>query len=73
MELAHFAKDVGMQDFAEYFNQMKEIVTAPTLSKEGFLIRQATTQRKEFSDATPKSKKQNKGWFKKKDQPVSEY
>lgn len=56
----------SMKTFNEYFKAMSEAITAPSLSKEGFLIKQATIQRKEFSDKT-KSKKQNKGWFRKKE------
>lgn len=56
----------SMKTFNEYFTAMSEAITAPSLSKEGFLIKQATIQRKEFSDKT-KPKKENKGWFKKKE------
>lgn len=66
LELATFARDVGMTEFADYFDKMKEVVTAPSLSREGFLIRQATIQRKEFSDTT-KRKKEKKGLFSKKE------
>lgn len=63
MELALFSKEVGMEAFASYFEGMREVVTAPTLSKDGFLIRQATIQRKEFSDTTKKTKQAKKGFF----------
>lgn len=56
----------SMSTFTDYFNEMSEITTAPSLSKEGFLIKQATISRKEFADTT-KPKKENKGWFKKKE------
>ena len=65
MELQLLCKD-DMPEFANYFSEMKEIVTAPSLSREGFLVKQATVTRKEFADKT--QRKENKGWFK-KDKP----
>jgi hypothetical protein len=54
---------------ADIFKAEAENLTATSLSKEGFLVRQATTQTKQIADIT-KIKKENKGWFKsKKDKP----
>jgi len=48
--------------FAEYFRQKSEETLATSLSRDGFLIRQATTQTKQVADVT-KRRKINKGWF----------
>ena len=67
-ELALFSKDIyGDDDWADYFNKMSEIQTATSLSKDGILLKLSVTQKKELADVSPKDKKQNKRWFKKKD------
>ena len=62
-------KIIDNDTFKEYFQRWGEIVLATSLSKEGFLVRQATTTTRNYGDVT-KPKKVNKGWFgfKKKDQ-----
>jgi len=50
--------------FKEYFEQNAEDTLSTSLSREGFLIKQATVQTKQIADVT-KRKKVNKGWFKK--------
>lgn len=65
-ELELFCEDIYLdEEWAEYFKKMAEIQTASSLSKEGFLLRLSVTQKKELADVTQK-KKENKGWFKKK-------
>ena len=65
-ELELFANDVANQkEWGEYFKQMSEIQTASSLSKEGFLLRQINTTKKELADVTSKPK-ENAGWFKSK-------
>lgn len=49
----------------EYFDKESEIITSTSLSKNGFLIRAAITQKKELSDVT-KRHTINRGWFVKK-------
>lgn len=66
-ELELFCKDVcDDETFGDYWKKMGEIQFASSVSKEGFLLKIVGTQRKEIADLTPK-KKENKGWFKKKD------
>lgn len=48
--------------FEEYFKHEAQDVLATSLSREGFLIKQATTQTKQVADAT-KRRVVNKGWF----------
>ena len=75
-ELGMLSKEVFNRDtFADYFNEQAEIVLATSLSKSGFLIKQVGTSKKEIADVTPKEKKANSGWFRKKNsaQPVSGY
>jgi len=48
--------------FKEYFEKMSGITTDTSLSREGFLIKQATVQTKQIADVT-KRRKINKGWF----------
>ena len=55
--------------FEDYFSQEAEIVSSTSLSKEGFLVKQATTQTRQIADVTKKRMK-NKGWFQKKEDKV---
>jgi hypothetical protein len=73
-ELALFCKDICKDNsWGDFFRKSAEIQFASSLSKNGFLLRIAGTQRKEVADMTPE-KKVNKGWFKKyKEQPISNY
>jgi osmotically-inducible protein OsmY len=48
--------------FAEYFEQEAQNTLATSLSRNGFLVRQASTQVKQVADIT-KRRKINKGWF----------
>lgn len=72
-ELALFSKEVANQDaWGEYFKKMSEIQSASSLSKDGFLLRLAVTQKKELADVTPTPRKENSGWFKRKEQPIQQ-
>jgi len=51
--------------YQDYFEKEAENTLATSLSRSGFLIRQATTVTKVVADAT-KRRKSNKGWFGKK-------
>lgn len=51
--------------FKEYFEKEAENTLATSLSRAGFLVRQATIQTKQVADIT-KRRKINKGWFGKK-------
>jgi hypothetical protein len=65
-ELELFSRKIEKNElWADYFEGMAEIVTAPSLSKEGFLLKLAVTNKKELADVTPQ-RKRNKGWFSKK-------
>lgn len=57
---------IGNEHIANYFNKESEIVTSTSLSKQGFLVKQATTQTRHIGDVT-KLRKKNKGWFSKKE------
>lgn len=48
--------------FTNWFKKEAEEILATSLSREGFLIKQATTQTKQVADIT-KRRKINKGWF----------
>lgn len=48
--------------FKKYFEKEAENTLASSLSREGFLVRQATTTTKAVADIT-KRRKSNKGWF----------
>lgn len=66
LEMRRISKLIMRNDyFEEYFNQKAQETLASSLSRNGFLIRQATTQTKQVADIT-KRRKQNKGWFGKK-------
>lgn len=62
-EIALIAEKIMDNEFfKEYFIAEAENTLATSLSKGGFLVRQATTQTKQVADAT-KRRKVNKGWF----------
>lgn len=61
-------KIIGSDDFKEYYEKKGEILTSTSLSKDAVLIKLAVVQRRELSDVTP-IRKENKGWFKKKQKP----
>lgn len=58
------------KELQEYFSNKGEILTATSLSRGGFLDRLAVVQKKEMADLTPE-RKENKGWFKKKEPDTS--
>jgi len=65
--LSLFAKDIMKKEgLSEYFNKNSEIATSTSLSRDGFLIDKAVTQRRILSDGDKKPRKENKSWFKKK-------
>jgi len=53
--------------FSKYFEQEAEDTLATSLSREGFIVKQATVQTKQIADVT-KRRKINKGWFKTKEE-----
>lgn len=56
--------------FKDFFIKEAEITTATSLSRDGFLVKQATLQKREIADVT-KPRKENKGWFKPKEKEES--
>lgn len=55
-------KIMGNTYFKEYFDIDAENTLATSLSKDGFLVKQGTTQTKQVADIT-RRRKINKGWF----------
>lgn len=55
---------------ADYFEAEGEIVTATSLSKDAKLLTLAVVQKRIVEDQT-KPKKENSGWFKKKEEPTN--
>lgn len=71
-ELALFCEEIAdMGYFARFFNQMGEVLTSTSLSKEGFLTKLAVIIRRETSNILKAPMKVNRGWFGRKKQ-VSE-
>ena len=63
LEMARISdKIMGNKFFKEYFQAEAEDTLATSLSRDGFLVRQATTQTKQVADVT-RRRKINKGWF----------
>ncbi len=63
LEMARISdKIMNNEFFKEYFEAEAEATLATSLSRDGFLVRQATTSTKNVADVT-KRKKINKGWF----------
>lgn len=68
-----FAEKVMGNDFLkDYFNAKSEIVTSTSLSRDAKLLTLAVIQKREIADVTKQPRKENKGWFKKKDQSEGE-
>lgn len=66
LEMARISNRLmGNGFFKEYFEDAAGETLSTSLSREGFIIRQATTQTKQVADIT-RRKKINKGWFGKK-------
>lgn len=65
LEMARISDKIMDNDFFKsWFDAEAEETLATSLSRSGFLIKQATTQTRQVADAT-KRRKINKGWFKK--------
>jgi len=63
LELARISDQIMDNEyFTKWFATEAEATLATSLSKQGFLIKQATTQTKQVADVT-KRRKINKGWF----------
>jgi len=60
-----YCRMMGLNMYADYFGDKSEIVTASSLSKDGFLDKLAIMTRQQV-EAISKKKKENKGWFKSK-------
>jgi len=73
-ELALFCNEVAdMSYFSDYLKAKGEILTSTSLSKEAKLLTSAisTVQKREMADTT-KPRKQNRSWFKPKQNTVEE-
>jgi len=67
-DMARISRHImGNDYFEEWFICEAEDVLSTSLSREGFLVKQATTQTKQVADVT-RRKKVNKGWFSKKEE-----
>jgi len=63
LEMAMISNKIMSNEFfKDYFEESAKITLGTSLSREGFLIRQATTQTRAVADVT-KRKKINKGMF----------
>lgn len=70
--LSLIASDIiGNKAISNFFLKESENVTSTSLSKQGFLVKQATTQTRNIADVS-KLKKPNKGWFSKKEDKEEE-
>ena len=71
--LALFANDImKKKELGKFFNANSEIVTATSLSRDGFLVDRAVVQKRELKDTTSKPRKENSSWFKSKDKKTEE-
>jgi hypothetical protein len=63
LKLAVFCDKIFNQtEWSNYFKEMAEITTSSSLGKDGFLLKQVTTSKREVADTTPE-RKPNKGSF----------
>jgi hypothetical protein len=73
--LQQFATSIMKKEkLGDFFGANSEIVTSTSLSRGGFLVDRAVVQKRELKDTTGSlEKKQNKSWFKSKnDKPTEE-
>jgi len=68
LELANYCKAMGNKGYADYFIDEAQIMLSTSLSRKGFLIQQAVTQRKESEFKTRIPVTQRKGFFTKKEE-----
>jgi len=61
---ALYADEMNLKLVADYLKNEGEIIAATSLGKDGFLIKQIVTQKREFTTKTPTEKK--KKWLQKK-------
>ena len=67
-ELALASEKLCQNDtWADYFKKKGEILTATSLSRNGFLTNLAVIQRRQIEDMNATPAKENKGWFKPKE------
>lgn len=65
--LALISREIMNNSFyADFFDKQANITTDTSLSRDGFLLKLATIQRRQVEDVT-KKKSENKSWFKKKE------
>ena len=57
--------------WTDYFAKKGEILTATSLSKGGFLTGLAVVQKRQIEDITQQQPRENKGWFKRRDDNVN--
>lgn len=70
-ELHLIASEIMNNDIiANYYKKQGEILTSTSLSKDAKLINLVVLQKRQIEDVT-KRKKENSGWFKKKDKEQS--
>jgi len=68
-ELALFCSDISSDNaWNDYFTKLGEIQTSTSLSKDALLLKLSVTQKRELADVSPKEKKKNRGWFRKKEE-----
>lgn len=66
-DLEIFCEDIcDDKEWADYFKKQAEMHLATSLSKDAMLLKLSVTNTKQLADISPKSKKQNSGWFKSK-------
>jgi hypothetical protein len=56
--------------WADYFKKKAEILTATSLSKDAILIKLAASEKREIDATTKVPRKENKSWFKSKDDTI---
>lgn len=69
-ELELYSKEVACDDdWANYFNKRAEILTSTSLSKEAKLLDLSVVNRVETANTTKQPRRENKSWFKRREQP----
>ena len=63
---------IGSEELAKHFESESEIVTSTSLSKNAKLINLAVVSKRQVEDLTKPERKENSGWFKKKQKPEGE-
>ena len=66
LETAHYCKSMGCEGLGTYFDGKSSIISDSSLSRDGFLIKQASTTTKQIESRTKSGQIKKRGLFSKR-------